>query len=224
MSTDLELHTNLHRPGALIPSSNNLNIQAPSYRIIIKDPQTLATLATHLSSSPQSTITLTTEKGSEHPLPIPCIKALKIAILAPIRAETALTPTELNGGTNGPVTSSLTQAWRDAFRRIPAQHCIERVEFDMSCERRLKVRHIGKLLQEVSTVLYLKTKMRMGREVWFEAMGCESRAKKMWLEGCFPENRERGGALDVWGQGKGRMGGRWRSGCLVSVGGEGEFC
>lgn len=113
------------------------------------------------------------------PLPVTSIRPLHIKILAPISPDDKLTPEEKNGGIDGPVMSSLVQAWRDAFRCIPAQHHIECVTFDMKCKQPCELRHIVRLLQEVSTGMYMKTKGNTGRELVFDVMGCER--QRRWL-------------------------------------------
>lgn len=126
-----------------------------------------------------------TGEGSTE-LPLASIAALRVGILAPLSPEVEMTPEELNGGIEDAVMSNLVQSWREAFRTIPDTHALQRVEFDMRCPQRVEPRHIVRLLQEVSTVLYIKAK-RQNREMDFEAVGCEEyRGKKKWLEGSLP--------------------------------------
>lgn len=133
---------------------------------------------------PQTALHTGNDGDHRSTLPITSIQILRIGILAPI-SPGDLTPTELNGGVDGPAMSSLIQEWRQAFRSIPDVHSIERVQFDMRCREKHEPRHIVRLLQEISTVMYMKARRNLGRELGFEVLGCDER-KTQWLEASLP--------------------------------------
>lgn len=171
----------------------------PQLTILIDDPQALFVLGTQMSQdSETAAITVKTNEplssnteDNTFSLNPTTIKILQIAILAPITPSTSLTLSELNGAIDGPFTSNLVTSWRRAFRALPKRHSIELVKFDMSCQRKLEVRHIVRLLQEVGTGIYVKAKRTMGREVRFEVVGCGDEGKMVWLEGSLPGGREK---------------------------------
>ncbi|THY08445.1 hypothetical protein D6D03_01128 [Aureobasidium pullulans] len=115
------------------------------------------------------------------------VQMLRIEIFGPVSSG-QLTPTELNGGVDGPTISPLIQAWREAFRSLPDLHQIRHVQFDMSCRDKHEPRHIIRFLQEISTAMYIKAKRNLGREMVFEVIGCEQE-KKTWLEASLPGQR-----------------------------------
>ncbi|TIA84834.1 hypothetical protein D6C76_01448 [Aureobasidium pullulans] len=115
------------------------------------------------------------------------VQILRIEIFGPVSSG-QLTPTELNGGVDGPTISPLIQAWREAFRSLPDLHQIRHVQFDMSCRDKHEPRQIIRFLQEISTVIYIKAKRNLGRELVFEVIGCEQE-KKTWLEASLPGKR-----------------------------------
>lgn len=159
---------------------------AKHLRFCVNDPQALCVLGQSMTSH-KEIISVESETGEESTeLPLASIAALRVGILAPLSSQVELTPEELNGSIEGPVMSNLVQSWREAFRTIPDTHVLQRVEFDMRCPQRVEPRHIVRLLQEVSTVLYIKAK-RQSREMQFRTVGCEEyKGKKEWLEGSFP--------------------------------------
>jgi hypothetical protein len=123
-------------------------------------------------------------------LEVAMITTLRIGVLAPISPEDKLTPTEQNDGIGGPIKSSLIKSWREAFRTMPERHLIDHVQFNMSCQQKLEPRQLIRLLQEVSTLLYVKAMKNTGKELSFEVMGCEDVKKKAWLEASFPGKKE----------------------------------
>ncbi|CAK1360475.1 hypothetical protein CB0940_06523 [Cercospora beticola] len=154
--------------------------------ITINDPTALKMLGEKMShDGGDGSIALSTDR-EERVLRLASIAILEVGILAPITLEDELTPEELNGGTDGPVLSSLIKSWREAFRSLPEKHAIQRVRFNMRCQQNHEPRHIVRLLQEVSTGMYMKAKRAMGRQLVFEATGCEDDAKKRWLEASLP--------------------------------------
>lgn len=212
MPHSLALTTTPERPGSLLLSSDGLDDQhaisstevgdsdelqqhqdMPSNVsrrvVVIDDPRTLLSLGKEMASAENSVTVTDTRKPldsgkNQFILETASIEILRIGILAPI-SPGELTPKELNGGVDGPTMSSLIQEWREAFRSIPDLHSIERVEFDMRCREPHEPRHIVRFLQEVSTVMYMKVRKNMGRELIFEVTGCERR-KKTWLEASLP--------------------------------------
>lgn len=154
--------------------------------IIINDPAALKMLGEKMSQDGgDGSITLSTDQDESF-LRFASIAILEVGILAPITLDDELTPEELNGGIDGPVLSSLIKSWREAFRSLPEKHAIQRVRFNMRCQQYHEPRHIVRLLQEVSTGMYMKAKRAMGRQLVFEATGCEDDAKKRWLEASLP--------------------------------------
>lgn len=152
----------------------------------VNDPQALCVLGQSINAHDRM-IQIESDSGKESTkVPLASIVAIRVAILAPLSPEVELTPEELNGGIEGPVVSTLVKSWREAFRTIPDTHALQRVEFDMRCPQRVEPRHVVRLLQEVSTVLYIKAK-RQGRAMEFKAVGCEDyKGKKEWLESSLP--------------------------------------
>jgi hypothetical protein len=162
---------------------------SPHYRITINDPGTLLALGKEMTSIGQTCTATKTPKalipeGHQFTLDVSSIMILRIGILAPVLPG-MLTPQEQNGGVDGPTMSSLVQKWREAFRSIPDLHYIERVQFDMRCREPHEPRHIVRFLQEISTVLYMKARRNLGREMVFEIVGC-GEAKRRWLEASLP--------------------------------------
>lgn len=204
MTAQLLLTTNPDRPDLLLLSSDQSDAQAvkeiASERsetmllVVINDPRTLKTLGTQMAST-NGTITCQRQTSApEIPLNDTAlildpatIKALRLGILSPITPEVELTPKELNGAVDGPFMSALVKSWREAFRSVPNKHSIERLQFDMHCQGdRHEPRHIVRLLQEVSTVMSMKAKRNMDREVIFETMGCVDEEKRKWLQASLP--------------------------------------
>lgn len=157
--------------------------------LVIDEPRTLLFLRDGLAS---------TDEALDAPNPasvdpnhsistLASIQMLRIEIFGPVSSG-QLTPTELNGGVDGPTISSLIQAWREAFRSLPDLHQIRHVQFDMSCRDKHEPRQIIRFLQEISTVIYIKAKRNLGRELVFEVIGCEQE-KKTWLEASLPGKR-----------------------------------
>lgn len=157
--------------------------------LIINEPRTLLSLRNRLAS---------TEEANNAPNPpsvdqnhsisdLVSVQMLRIEIFGPVSSG-QLTPTELNGGVDGPTISPLIQAWREAFRSLPDLHQIRHVQFDMSCRDKHEPRHIIRFLQEISTAMYIKAKRNLGREMVFEVIGCEQE-KKTWLEASLPGQR-----------------------------------
>ena len=164
---------------------------SPSW-FIVNDPTTLLCLTKEIASSKYSrTATITRSAPSTPNAVSDCsqtanatIQMLRVKLFACITPG-ELTPTELNGGVDGPTMAPLIQLWREAFRSIPDLHSIKRVQFDLSCRERLELRHIVRFLQEISTVMHLKAKRDMGRELEFEVVGCDE-SVKTWLETSLP--------------------------------------
>lgn len=168
---------------------------AKAEMVTINDPQTLTTLGKQMASSDRITCkpasidsSTPANEQAEYTLDPTSIKELRLGILATVTSEVELTPTELNGGIDGPFMSALIKSWREAFRSIPPTHSIEKVQFDMHCPGdRHEPRHIIRLLQEVSTVMSMKAKRNLGREVAFEAVGCVDEEKRKWLQASLPK-------------------------------------
>ncbi|PPJ55282.1 hypothetical protein CBER1_04270 [Cercospora berteroae] len=158
----------------------------PPVLITINDPAALKILGEKMShDGVDGSITPSTDQD-ESILRFASIAILKVGILAPITVEDELTPEELNGGIDGPVLSSLIKSWREAFRSLPEKHAIQRVRFNMRCQQNHEPRHIVRLLQEVSTGMYMKAKRATSRQLVFEATGCEDEAKERWREASLP--------------------------------------
>lgn len=202
-STDLRLSATPRQPElSLSPSMDSVKSQdfadAQQHHNMSNDtlswpifnkPRTLLSLSNRLAS---------TEEANDAPNPssvdqnhsisdLVSVQMLRIIIFGPVSSG-QLTPTELNGGVDGPTMSPLIQAWREAFRSLPDLHRIKHVQFDMSCRDKHEPRHIIRFLQEISTVMYIKAKRNLGREVVFEVIGCEQE-KKTWLEASLPGKR-----------------------------------
>ncbi|GIZ46015.1 hypothetical protein CKM354_000915800 [Cercospora kikuchii] len=159
--------------------------------IIIDDPTALKMLGEKMShDGVDGSITLSTDQD-ESILRFASMAILEVGILAPITLEDELTLEELNGGIDGPVLSSLTKSWREAFRSLPEKHAIQCVRFNMRCQQTHEPRYIVRLLQEVSTGMYMKAKRAMGRKLVFEATGCKNDAKKRWLEASLPGAKDK---------------------------------
>ncbi|KAF2790120.1 hypothetical protein K505DRAFT_327788 [Melanomma pulvis-pyrius CBS 109.77] len=87
-----------------------------------------------------------------------------------------LSLTDLNGGVDGSYLKPHVEAWRHAFRNLPTGHDIKSIDFCMSCPgKALEVRHIGKLLQLISTVANLKSSEK---KVRCSVSGCEGEARR----------------------------------------------
>jgi len=120
------------------------------------------------------------------------ITILRLGILAPITPEVELTLSELAGMIDGPFMAPLVQSWREAFRSIPDKHNIELVQFDMHCDGdRHRPSQIVRLLQQVSSVLWLKAKKILGREIELEVVGCANVAQTQWLQASLPDDKQR---------------------------------
>jgi hypothetical protein len=157
--------------------------------LVIDEPHALLSLGKQTASTESGLVATDARKAldSENgdiPIETAAIQMLRIELLDSI-SPGDLTATKLNGGVDGPTMFSLLQAWREAYRGLPELHSIERVQFDLSCQERLELRQIVRFLQEISTVMYMKAKRNMGRELAFEVTGCDEK-KKEWLEKSFP--------------------------------------
>jgi hypothetical protein len=136
------------------------------------------------------------ESEGDTRIPFSHFRRLHVGILASITAEISLDAKEMNGGVDGEIMAPLLKAWQDGFRTIPPDHQIEQVCFDMRCEQQPELRHIRRLLQQASTVLWLKAqKNRESRrmELMCTVVGCNEE-KKRWLEAALPGKKE---AVDV---------------------------
>lgn len=159
--------------------------------LIINEPLALLSLGKQTASSKiDLTASATDARNSVDPeedgspMEDAAIQMLRIKLLDSI-SPGDLAPTELNGGVDGPTMSVLLQAWREAFRSLPELHSIQRVQFDLSCREPLELRHIVRFLQEISTVMYMKSRRNMWREMSFGVTGCDT-GKKEWLEASLP--------------------------------------
>ncbi|KAF2249529.1 hypothetical protein BU26DRAFT_319175 [Trematosphaeria pertusa] len=81
------------------------------------------------------------------------VRHIRLRILAPLSCTNSaaeLTEEEVNGGvewSSGSNVAPLVEAWRNQFSKLPDGHCLERIDFDMSCPgRHIELRHIGRLL------------------------------------------------------------------------------
>jgi hypothetical protein len=115
------------------------------------------------------------------------MRKLRLDILHTV-STAQLTPLEENGGIDGPNLSVLVEGWRTACRSIPRDHHIEEMVFDMSCGQPLEIRHIIKLLQQISTTTCLKASGTFHCYV----QGCDSE-KKAWLEASLVSTSTSGG-------------------------------
>ncbi|KAJ5198520.1 uncharacterized protein N7498_007637 [Penicillium cinerascens] len=104
------------------------------------------------------------------------MRKLRLDILQTISAA-QLTPLEENGGIDGPNMSPLVENWRSACRSIPKGHQIEEIIFNMSCGQQIEIRHIVRLLQQISTTIMIKGSSPFRCQV----QGCDAE-KKAWLE------------------------------------------
>lgn len=104
------------------------------------------------------------------------MRRLRLDILHTL-STAQLTPLEENGGIDGPNLSVLVEGWRTACRSIPRDHHIKEMVFDMSCGQPLEIRHIIRLLQQISTTTCLKASGTFHCYV----QGCDPE-KKTWLE------------------------------------------
>ncbi|OGE50268.1 hypothetical protein PENARI_c017G11684 [Penicillium arizonense] len=104
------------------------------------------------------------------------VRKLRLDILHTV-STAQLTPLEENGGIDGPNLSVLVEGWRSACRSIPRDHHIKEMVFDMSCGQPLEIRHIIRLLQQISTTTCLKA----SGTVHCYVQGCDPE-KKAWLE------------------------------------------
>lgn len=100
------------------------------------------------------------------------MRKLRLDILHTISAA-QLTPLEKNGAIDGPNISPLVENWRSACRRIPNSHRIEEIIFDMSCGQQVEIRHIVRLLQQISTTIMIKGSSPFRCQV----QGCDSKKK-----------------------------------------------
>lgn len=202
MQISITLKTDTEHPDTLTLTSECPDLDqeiaagnSPYVVITIKDPETLSSLGKALAT-PDPNVPILKPPSSRNSaddrffLPSTAIKELRIGIFAPISSGDELTLEEKNGDIAGPVTSSLIEAWRTAFRCIPERHCVERVQFDMRCEQPLMIRHVVRLLQEVGTGMYVKAKRTMGRELVFGVVGCQDVEKERWLEESLPGEKD----------------------------------
>lgn len=157
--------------------------------LVIDEPRTLLFLRDGLESTDEAldAPNLASVDQNHSISTLASIQMLRIEIFGPVSSG-QLTPTELNGGVDGPTISSLIQAWREAFRSLPDLHQIRHVQFDMSCRVKHEPRHITRFLQEISTVIYIKAKRNLGRGLVFEVIGCEQE-KKTRFEASLPGKR-----------------------------------
>lgn len=202
-STDLRLSATPRQPElSLSPSMDSVKSQdfadAQQHHnmsndtlswLIINEPRTLLSLRDRLESTEEANNAPNTPSVDQNHSISGLVSAqmLRIEIFGPVSSG-QLTLTELNGGVDGPTMSPLIQAWREAFRSLPDLHRIRHVQFDMSCRDKHEPRHIIRFLQEISTVIYIKAKRNLGRELVFEVIGCEQE-KKTWLEASLPGKR-----------------------------------
>ncbi|KAI4948286.1 hypothetical protein J4E91_006281 [Alternaria rosae] len=195
MRISITLDTDIEHPKTLTLTSECPNLdqeiaagKSPYVLISINNPETLSSLGKTLAT-PDPNIPMLKPPSSRNCaddrflVPRTAIKELRIGIFAPISSDDELTLEEKNGHIAGPVTSSLIEAWRTAFRCIPERHCVERVQFDMRCEQPLMIRHVVRLLQEVA-------KRTMGRELVFGVVGCQDVEKDRWLEASLPGEKD----------------------------------
>lgn len=121
---------------------------------------------------------------SESLNPLLKIRHIRLGIFWPI-FNLPLTKTELNGGIDGPDTPNvrpLVEAWRHAFQNLPDSHLLRSIDFDMQFPGNEEgIRHIGKLLQHISTLVWLKRRDL----VRFHASGCSAK-KQDFLAKNFP--------------------------------------
>jgi hypothetical protein len=102
------------------------------------------------------------------------VRHIRLCILTAL-SSASLTPTELNGGINGPSLAPHVDAWRSAFRHLPVGHGIRSIDFDMSCPgQAIEVRHIGRLLQHISTLANIKS----SEKVQCSVSGCGDEARQ----------------------------------------------
>lgn len=141
----------------------------------INDPQTLSSLAAQLATS-EPNIAVKTAKGSTDTLDKASVKTLRLSVFSPIIGCRELSETEKLGAP-GPITMSLVQSWREAYRSLPRHHHIEIVQWDLNCCHQFEHCRsyvLSRFMQEVSTGLYMKAKKSMGREVRFAVTGYET--------------------------------------------------
>ena len=109
------------------------------------------------------------------------IQSICIHVLEPI-SDCQLTGIELLGAIKGdrydeaPNLERLVQEWRVAFRAIPKDHQVQELIFDMSCKQKIHLGHIAKLLQSISTSMYMKAQLK-------DYFACK-------VQGCGPEDKE----------------------------------
>lgn len=161
-ATDLlEIAINLQDANSLCLLSDRSPMATEDTRrlaFVVKTPEALQLFGKLASAEDNIRFTKTGSESST-PVPFPLIRDLRVGVLAPLTIETPLGPFEMNGGidsSNAPTVAPLVKAWQNAFRNIPARHHLERLVFDMHCARKLEIMCIRTLLQQVSTVLWMK--------------------------------------------------------------------
>lgn len=181
----------LNANGLCLPktsSSKIVSADPDESTFVIKSPEALRLLGTLATSDEMIRFAHSETNPGNITIPFSQIRRLHVCIMAPIPAEPPLDAEEMNGGIRGDTISALVKGWQEAFRMIPAVHQIEEMVFDMRCEQRPELRHIMKLLQQVSTVLWLKAqKNRESRRIGLRCrvVGCGDEKRK-WLEAALP--------------------------------------
>lgn len=110
---------------------------------------------------------------------------IHLYILRSLDKET-LTQAELDGCIDGPDCPNMVRLildWRAAFREITHGHHVAHVDFDMTTSHDIYLRHNGRVVQMLSTALYLKE--TPPRRISFSVRGCTEEHRKM-IEGCLP--------------------------------------
>lgn len=114
--------------------------------------------------------------------PLASIKVIRLMLLHPL--ESIRLTDEEQHGSYGPNITPLFAAWRTAFKLIPPT--IELIKVDISHSFTLETRMLGRLVQHLSTSVYL----RSGKKARFEVIGARTVEGKAFIEGSMVGLRE----------------------------------
>ena len=118
------------------------------------------------------------------------IKNIRLVLLHPL--ESVKLTAEEERGCCGPNVNPLFDAWRIAFKSIPST--IELIFVDVSHSFSIELRTFGRLVQHLSTCVYL----RSGKRARFEVQGTWTVQGKAFIEGSMVGLRE--GSAENWDQ------------------------